>query len=482
MAHPALVWLLSFVALAGLAAPGEAQETAAPTQIYRKTVELDSPWLAHLRRANARGSLDELLGVAREFLDDLGRRSSPPGVCCDYTRYVYQVVFFASEAADAQLVRVFVHKRPLRSGTLPGLEGDARPLYEVFVAEDLSVRFATVYQSTPQEHPLAEQSGELVKIVLSKLALPAALTLPGSRPPPAEAEGVQPKPPTPPLAVTLSKVALPDKRAKVTISHTATVLDPAGRIRAQSAWVVNSIEHELAANVAAPSAACLAIAREIDAAIGSAASKACSPVTGDGSVCFKAMKEAISTSYEAAARQHTACQAAESYPLMRRFWSIVPDKLAPARGSVTVTNAPTTRISFGLSTAYIASLGIDEDAPRVELSSGDIVVDGFSRLLAMGIVSYVPAGYDPESVRLSGWQRWRLFGGVAFAPSFGGTGGVAWSFNRYIGANVGYAYLVYDTPKPGETIGSEPTPANRASPFELAGAHAVFIGLTYNIK
>ena len=167
---------------------------------------------------------------------------------------------------------------------------------------------------------------------------------------------------------------------------------------------------------------------------------------------------------------------------MRRFWSIVPDKLAPARGGVTVTNAPTTRISFGLSTAYIASLGIDEDAPRVELSSGDIVVDGFSRLLAMGIVSYVPAGYDPESVRLSGWQRWRLFGGVAFAPSFGGTGGVAWSFNRYIGANVGYAYLVYDTPKPGETIGSEPTPANRASPFELAGAHAVFIGLTYNIK
>jgi hypothetical protein len=59
---------------------------------------------------------------------------------------------------------------------------------------------------------------------------------------------------------------------------------------------------------------------------------------------------------------------------------------------------------------------------------------------------------------------------------------VSWSFNRYIGANVGYAYLVYDTPKPGETIGSPPSPENRASPFELAGAHAFFIGLTYNIK
>jgi hypothetical protein len=476
------VWLLSFVALAGLAAPGYAQETAAPTQIYRKTVELDSPWLAHLRRANARGSLDDLLGVAREFLDDLGRQSSPPGVCCDYTRDVYQVVFFASEAADAQLVRVFVHKRPLRSGTLPGLEGDARPLYEVFVAEDLSIRFSTAYQSTPVEHPLAEQSGDLVKIVLSKLALPAALALPGSRPPPAEPESVQPKPPTPPLAVTLSKVALPDKRAKVTISHTATVLDPAGRIRAQSAWVVNSVEHELTANVAASSAACLAIAKEIDAAIQSATSKECSSVIGDGSACFKAMKEAISTSYESAADQNAACQAVESYPLMRRFWSIVPDKVAPARGSVIVNNAPTTRISFGLSTAYIAGLGIDDDSPRVELATGDIVVEGFSRLLAMGIVSYVPAGYDRESVRLSGWERWRLFGGVAFAPYFGGTGGVSWSFNRYIGANVGYAYLAYDTPKPGETIGSPPSPENRASPFELAGAHAFFIGLTYNIK
>jgi hypothetical protein len=381
-----------------------------------------------------------------------------------------------------------VHKRPLRSGTLPGLEGDARPLYEVFVAEDLGVRFDTVYQSTPQEHPLAEQSGELVKIVLSKLALPAALTLPGSRPPDGVLEGVQRKPPPVlPVAVTLSKVALPDKRAKVTISHTATVLDPAGRIRAQSAWVVNSVEHELAAKEAVSAdatadPACLDVARAIDAAIGSTASKSCSPVTGDGSACFKAMKEAIATSYESAANQHSACLAVDSYPLMRRFWSIVPDKLAPARGAVTVTNAPTTRISFGLSTAYIASLGIDEDNPRVELSSGDIVVEGFSRLLAMGIVSYVPAGYDPESVRLSGWERWRLFGGVAFAPYFGGTGGVAWSFNRYIGANVGYAYLVYDTPKPGETIGSEPTPPNRASPFELAGAHAFFVGLTYNIK
>jgi hypothetical protein len=478
------VWLFALIAALGSAVAADAQETTAPTQIFRKTVELDSPWLAHLRRANARGSLDDLLKVAREFLDDLGRRSSPPGICCDYTRDVYQVVFYASESADAQLVRVFVHKRPLRSGTLPGLEGDARPLYEVFVAEDLGIRFNTVYQSTPVEHPLAEQSGDLVKIVLGKLALPAALTLPGSRQPPAPPESVQPKPPTPPLAVTLSKVALPDKRAKVTISHTATVLDPAGRIEAQSAWIVNSIEHEFTASVPPPAyaAACFMIAREIDDAIRSAVSKACSPVTGDGSGCFKAMKEVIGTSYESAAKQNPQCPAAESYPLMRRFWSLVPDKVAPARGSVTVNNAPTTRISFGLSTAYIASLGIDEDSPRVELATGDIVVEGFSRLLAMGIVSYVPAGYDPESVRLSGRERWRLFGGVAFAPYFGATGGVAWSFNRYIGANVGYAYLVYDTPKPGETIGSPPTPENRASPFELAGAHAFFIGLTYNIK
>jgi hypothetical protein len=484
--HHTLVRPLAVFALLGFAAPGQAQETVAPAQIFRKTVGLESPWLALLRAANARASLEELRIVAREFLDDL-ETSSRSQDCCDYARHVYQVLFYASEAADAPLVRVFVHKRPLRLGTLPGLEGESRPLYEVFLAEDLSVRLDSVYESTPQEHPLAKESGEFVKIMLSKLGLPDSVGKAGSWLA-ADLEGVQPQPPPAlPLAVTLSKAALPDKRASVRISHTTTVLDPAGRIRSLSAWLVNSLEQEryFREPLKPPAridAACVKIAAEIDAAIRTETSKECSPVVGDGSGCFKAVKKAIDGAYGSAAKQQAACSPADSYPLMRRFWSMVPDKTMPARGSVTVSNAPATRFSFGLSTAYIGRLWVDDDSPRVKLSSGDIVIDSFSRLLAMGIISYVPAGYDPESVRLTGGERFRLFGGVAFAPSFGGTGGAAWSFNRYLGANVGYAYLLYDTPKPGETIGAEPSPANRTGPFELAGAHAIFVGVTYNIK
>jgi len=103
-------------------------------------------------------------------------------------------------------------------------------------------------------------------------------------------------------------------------------------------------------------------------------------------------------------------------------------------------------------------------------------------VLAMGTVSFIPAGYDPGSIGLRAKERFRLFAGVAFAPHFGATGGAAWSFNQYLGANVGYALLVYDTPKPGESLDTAPSAANRAAPFDLARTHALFVGFTFNLK
>ena len=509
--------LLAGLALAfGLAPYAAAQQTVAPRQLFRGTVERESPWLALLREANALGSQEQMVSVITEFLADLSQASelstaSSAGTvpCCDQRQYVFQVAFLASEAADAPLIRIFVHKDGLTRGALPGIRGREQPLFELFVAEDLSVRLDSIYQSTPREDPLAEASGDFVKLILGKLALPIGANTIVSRvtgvmnAPTRSPQQAAMRRTKPPLAVTLSRVDLPAKRATITVSHTVTVADPAAHIRAQTEWSADTAlrkavvaaaladpsrdSQELAVEVMAAQPAyapCSAMAGQIaDATAKALDGSACSPLKAEPAGCFKEVETAIGAAYEAAAGQAGGCPAAEAFPLVRRFLSSVPAKLPPpAKGTIVLTNAPESRWSFGLSTAYIAAIDTDNTKPRTKISSGRIVVDPFSRVLAMGIVSFIPAGYDPESVQLTARERFRLFGGIAFAPHFGATGGAAWSLNRYLGVNAGYALLVYDTPKPGESIDIEPSPENRAAPFDLAGTHAFFVGLTYNIK
>jgi len=124
----------------------------------------------------------------------------------------------------------------------------------------------------------------------------------------------------------------------------------------------------------------------------------------------------------------------------------------PVQGSTALVNTPETHWNFGLRDGVYRRHQDRQDKPRAKISNGKIVVDPFSRLLAMGIVNWTPAGYDPGSVLMTKKERFKAFGGIAFAPYFGGTGGVSWAFNRYLGVNVGYAYLVYDTAKEGEKL------------------------------
>ena len=501
----------------GVPSSAFAQQTIAPKQLFRGTVERDAPWLALLREANMQGSQEKLLSVVTEFLADLSKaeeisdplaKASQPVGCCDQRRYVFQVAFLQSEAADAPLVRLFVHRNGLTRGVLPGIHGAEEPLFDVFLAEALSVRLDTVYQSEPVEDPLAEQSAGFVKLVLGKLALPIGLetiTTRVTRVMGVETRGTENqrmRSTRPPLAVTLSRVDLPSRRAKVTISHSVFVTDPAEQIRAQAHWVADTalrraivsaalgdvppdtpeFEAEVRAGQAAYASCSLMAAGISDGAVKALEGAECSPLKADPASCFRIVEDAIAQAYESAAGQPGSCPAGDAFPLVRRFLSIVPPKLSPAQGSVVVMNAPKTRWSFGLSTAFIAAIETDNEKPRTKISGGRIVVDPFHRVLAMGVVNFTPAGFDPESVQLTARERFRLFGGVAFAPHFGATGGVAWSFNRYLGANVGYALLVYDTPKPGEAVDSEPSAGNRAAPFDLASTHALFAGFTFNLK
>lgn len=491
-----------------------AQESVAPRPVFRGEVALDTPWLALLRAAAAEGSDARIGSVAGEFLADLTKApdvaralAGSPGLtaCCD--RQVVQIAFLAGEAADAPLVRLFLHERGLVQG-LPGLRGPDRPLVEIFVAEDLSLRLDTIYASTPFESPLADQAGDFVKLVLGRLALPSGADTIVSRvarvlaEPTRSPQGEALRRTQPPLAVTLSRVDLPSKRAKVTISHTISIDNPAARIRAQARWLADTVMREelIAAAlssgttnggsleqgpepegslISACSATAAALAETITAALEEGE---CAPLGLDPARCFKSVGAAVSAAYETAAGTGDICPGGRAWPLARRFLSIVPSRLTTPSGKVTVTNAPRERWAFGLSTAYITTIDVERARPRARITSGRIVLDPFKRLLAMGVVSFVPAGYDPNGVGLTMAERFRVFGGVAFAPHFGGTAGASWSLNRYLGVNAGYALLAYDTPKPGETIDAPPTEANRAAPFSIASTHAVFVGLTYNIR
>jgi hypothetical protein len=487
------IWrvICAVLALVLLGTEVAAQQTIAPRRLFHGLVERDTPWLTLLREANAEGSQQRLVSVISEFLADVAKAKLPE--CCDQNRYVFQVVFLASEAPDAPLVRILVHKDGLARTTLPGIRGPQQPLYEVFAAEDLSVRLDSVYQSEPVENPLTAQSGEFVRLVFGKLALPLGTNVVVGLADAAFKALTQVKQDLligtkPPLAITLSRIELPEKRAKITINHTLSVGDPLLHARAQAALVADSIRRDAIINKAlertsAMDPSCENVADAIQATIGKeTGSASCSPLAPDPAECFKVARTAIGVTYQAAAKQNLMCRADTAFPLARRFVSLFPEKFTlPIKGGTTLVNTPETHWTFGLSTAFIGGIKTDNDNPRAKISNGKIVVDPFSRVLAMGIVNWTPAGYDPGSVLMTKKERFKIFGGVAFAPHFGGTGGVSWAFNRYLGANIGYAYLVYDTPKDGEQLDTEPTAPNKAAPFDLAGTHAWFVGLTYTV-
>ena len=54
------------------------------------------------------------------------------------------------------------------------------------------------------------------------------------------------------------------------------------------------------------------------------------------------------------------------------------------------------------------------------------------------------------------------------------------SGSRYLGVNVGYARLWYDTPKATEQV--DQAPVDKAAPFRLAGTNAWFVAASYNFS
>src|SRR5690606_18021884 len=215
-------------------------------------------------------------------------------------------------------------------------------------------------------------------------------------------------------------------RAKLQISHTLSMTDPAALIGAQARWLADATMREALIAAALDgdntnaarqepgtdspyiaTSACAATASALAETItDTLAASECAPLGLDPAPCFKHVAGAVNQYYETEARAGNICPGA--WPVARRFLAIVPARVRTSSGTVTVTNTPKEKWSFGLSTAYIALLDVERARPRTRISSGRIVVDPFSRLLAMGTVSFVPAGYVPGGVGMTMAERFRV--------------------------------------------------------------------------
>ena len=68
---------------------------------------------------------------------------------------------------------------------------------------------------------------------------------------------------------------------------------------------------------------------------------------------------------------------------------------------------------------------------------------------------------------------------MAFTPAFGIGAGVGVGLVRGLSFNVGYAWLLIDTPGDGETIDTDLV--DKSDPFRSGVAGTLFIGFAYNI-
>jgi hypothetical protein len=456
----------------------DADQTVAPTAIRPPSiVELTAPWPAVLRRVAATGDGPRLVQAVFEALHDLQRAGVGDG-CCNPSKDYFLVSFVAADPAGApELITVLAHDPMPATIALPGIHGGDRPIYELFLSDDLTSSLQTTYAITRDENPAVKESGAFAAAVIANIALPLS-----TRPRAAAAV------PSVPdvrfgVGVAFRRLVLPETGA-IIVRETVTMTHPMGHLAAR----VASLNRDQRAAVQAEEqedgvpAACAAfstvVKEQIDA---TAAGAGCGLWPADLAACTKRVREdvdRIASVYFAAAPR---CPIDAGAPFVQEYLAVIQD-VKPLAATFPLGNAPLIRYGFGLAAGYLARLEMDAGHPRARLQGGRIVADPFARQLAMGVVNLTPWGYDAQRQAPSIAERARIVAGVAFSPSFGVTAGGAFEINRYLAVNAGYARLWFDAPKPGEQLGSAPSAANSAEPFALRSAGALFLGVSYNFK
>jgi len=464
--------------LLAAAVAAEADQTVAPTAVRPPSiVELRAPWLTVLRRVAASGDGTHLVQAVFEALHDLQRAGLGDG-CCNPSKDYFLVTFVAADPAGAPvLVTVLAHEPMPDTTVLPGMHGKDRPVYEVFLSDDLTASLQTTYAISREENPAARESGAFAAAVIANIALPLS-----TRPRAAAAHTPDPEVRFG-VGVAFRRLVLPETGA-ILVRQTVTLTHPMGHLAARVASVnleqrVTLQTHEQDDAASAACAAFSTLVREqIDAA---AAGAGCGLWPADLAACAKRVREEVDRIASAYFASAPRCPIDTGAPFVQEYLSVIQD-VKPLTAAFPLGNAPLIRYGFGLAAGYMAHLEMDSGLPRTRLQGARIVADPFARQLAMGVVNLTPWGYDAQRQAPSMAERARIVVGAAFSPAFGVTAGGAFAINRYLAVNAGYVRLWFDAPKPGEQIGSAPSAANSTEPFTLTSAGALFFGVSYNFK
>ena len=443
-------------------------------------------WSAFQREARA--LLDALRGTPPAGTG--APPASPAGACkapvtlptaavsaLDYnTRHVAIVWIGADPLGKTQLMRAIVRwpEPPAYSADLPGVAG----LTEVFVAGTVSARAASLYISTAESDPFADQLSTFVQALFGPLSTTVAGILgrvTGAST--ARSFAVAPEPPQ--LGVTIRGVVLPVARAAIRLRMKAKDLvtveeftDAVGRLgttllfngagrsnpaRAQINRLVNDLPVVASANCAA------------------AGSASPSPVA-----CRAALDTLIKSAYD------TAMAGSPSGPdtkaieeVDHQFRALALDALSTnAELEMTFKNRPLTHVAFGAGAAVMGYARVNRVRAKVD-DSGSLVSDPLPRVVTMAFVNWSPGGYDEASLAVSRNERVRAFVGAALTPDFGIVGGVNVLLQRGIGI-LGGVGLLFGKGAEADEIGKPP--AATEDPFKLAIGRTAFVGISYNYK
>ncbi len=451
-------------------------------------------------------------------------------VCCDYEKNYYLVMFGALDPQNkAALAATLVHAPEPKSTTVLGLPGPDHALYEIFIAEDTAVTINGYYDIKRVEDPALKATADFVSTVLGKLGLPNtinkqiegrhAIMMMNAPPPPGGPE------PTPfRHAVSIGKVTFGQKRVELTGHHTVSVTDPLGHLQAavdntavqlrdrETAFTFDNVAltelfnervrqqkplpalkpetvNKLKATPPpppppqpgqAPATTCSGFVDQVSAALKKAlAAESCAYLVSDQSGCVADLKKAVDATFKEF-KPAGSCTASAARDIAVAFETAVQPDLTKVTGTNALTLQPLQRFGFGLATGYLAGIQTDPEQPRTSIQSGKIATDPFVRSITMGLVNLPLWGYDASSPTMTGREKFKPFVGFAFTPYFGMTTGGGWFVSRYLGVNVGYARLWYDTPKATEQV--DQAPVDKAAPFRLAGTNAWFVAASYNFS
>jgi hypothetical protein len=153
-----------------------------------------------------------------------------------------------------------------------------------------------------------------------------------------------------------------------------------------------------------------------------------------------------------------------------------------ASGETELHNRPPDHISFGFLTAARFGTPHYEVVRARTADDGTLTQDPLPRLISAVIVNWHPLGFHDELISFGSRGNLKVFTGATISPDFGVVGGLGYSPIRGLAANVGYAVMWCNAPRPGVPLHEPLPPEVSSDPFQSARAGSWFWGLSYSFQ